>query len=307
MCSVQSPDLATEGPCWICERSRAGSAQGFLTPAGGLRRGGERGSALDTRSMALASYRSEMVSEVEKGPAVPGLTEGQGARPPWLVPAWRAGQVTGAVVVVDVLRAFTTAAYAFAAGAERIWLVGSVEEALAVKAARPGTLAMGSDKGIRVPGFDLSNSPVEVARADLAGRDIVQRTSAGTRGVVGATAATRRWCASLVCASATAAAVNASGLGAPSYVVSGWFDVEHPGEDDAQTARLIERVRRRQPLAADRTVAAIFGSSQAAVTFALGPGNADPRDVELATRIDAFDFAMEAEWSPDGLVLQVRR
>jgi 2-phosphosulfolactate phosphatase len=256
--------------------------------------------------MALASYRSEMVSEVG-GPAVPGTTEGQEARPSWLLPAWHAGQATGAVVVIDVLRAFTTAAYAFAAGAQRIWLVGTVEEALAVKAARPGTLAMGSDKGVRVPGFDLSNSPVEVSRADLAGRDIVQRTSAGTRGVVRATAATRRWCASLVCASATAAAVNASGLGEPSYVISGWFDAEHPGEDDAQTARLIERVRRNQPLAAERTVAAVHGSSQADVTRGLGPGNADPGDVDLATRIDAFDFAMEAEWSPAGLVLRIRR
>ncbi|MGS0684435.1 2-phosphosulfolactate phosphatase [Nakamurella sp. GG22] len=231
----------------------------------------------------------------------------RGGAGPGLVPAWLAGQVTGAVVVVDVLRAFTTAAYAFAAGARRIWLVSSVEEALAVKAARPGTLAMGSDWGRRVPGFDFSNSPVEIEGADLAGCDIVQRTSAGTGGVVNATAASRRWCASLVCASATAAAVNASRLGEPSYVITGWFDSDHPGVDDVQTARLIERARRGQPLAADRTVTAVLGSAQAAVTHALGVGNADPRDVELATRVDAFDFAMEAESSATGLVLRIRR
>ena len=211
------------------------------------------------------------------------------------------------MVVVDVLRAFTTAAYAFAAGAHRIWLVASVEEALAVKAARPGTLAMGSDWGRRVPGFDFSNSPVELSGADLSGCDIVQRTSAGTRGVVQATAATRRWCASLVCASATAAAVQASRLGDPSYVISGWFDADHPGEDDVQTAQLIERARRGQPLAAKRTAAAVLGTRQAAITFGLGPGNADPRDVELATRVDVFDFAMEVECSPAGLALQIRR
>ena len=44
-----------------------------------------------------------------------------------LVPAWEAPGAVGAVVVVDVLRAFTSAAYAFAAGASRIWLVQSVE------------------------------------------------------------------------------------------------------------------------------------------------------------------------------------
>src|SRR6185295_5552202 len=87
-----------------------------------------------------------------------------------LVPAWEAPGAVGAVVVVDVLRAFTSAAYAFAAGASRIWLVQSVEEALAMKAAHSGLLAMGEDLGRRVPGFDYSNSPAEVARADLGGR-----------------------------------------------------------------------------------------------------------------------------------------
>jgi 2-phosphosulfolactate phosphatase len=208
---------------------------------------------------------------------------------------------------VDVLRAFTTAAYAFAAGAHRIWLVSSVEEALAAKAARPGMVAMGSDWGRRVPGFDLSNSPSEVARADLHGRDVVQRTSAGTRGVMNATAADRRWCASLVCASATAAAVTASGLGEPSYVITGWHGPEHAGEDDLQTARFIERARRGQSLHVDRTIAAVHASHQAAVTRGLGPGNADPCDVDMATRVDAFDFAMEAETTGTGVVLRMCR
>jgi hypothetical protein len=70
-----------------------------------------------------------------------------------------------------VLRAFTSAAYAFAAGARRIWLVRSVDEALAMKAQHPGLLAMGEDLGRRVPGFDFANSPAELARADLDGRE----------------------------------------------------------------------------------------------------------------------------------------
>ncbi|MBA2699723.1 MAG: 2-phosphosulfolactate phosphatase [Nocardioidaceae bacterium] len=157
-----------------------------------------------------------------------------------------------------------------------------------------------------MPGFDFSNSPAELAEADLAGYDVVQRTSAGTRGVVEASSATRRWCASLVCATATAAAVTESGLGKPSYVITGWFDPQHPGEDDVQTARLIERIRRGKPTRVEQTVAAIAGSREAAVTLALGPEHADPRDLELATRIDAFDFAREAEQTPDGLRLDMR-
>jgi 2-phosphosulfolactate phosphatase len=193
------------------------------------------------------------------------------------VPAWSAADAVGPVVVVDVLRAFTTAAYAFGAGARRIWLVRSVDEALAMKAGRPGTLAMGEDLGLRIPGFDFSNSPAEVAAADLTGRDLVQRTSAGTRGVVAASSATRRWCASLVCASATAAAVNASGLGDPTYVITGWRDDQHPGDDDQQTALLVERVRIGEPVRAEETARAVAGSREAAVTLGLGPGHVDPR------------------------------
>ena len=81
------------------------------------------------------------------------------------LPAARAGEARGAVVVVDVLRAFTTAAYAFAAGARRIWLTESVDQALAMKAARPDLLAMGEDGGRRIAGFDHSNSPAEIAAA----------------------------------------------------------------------------------------------------------------------------------------------
>jgi len=48
---------------------------------------------------------------------------------------WELAGVDGAVVVVDVIRALTTAAYAFASGAAEIYLVASVDEALAFKAA----------------------------------------------------------------------------------------------------------------------------------------------------------------------------
>ena len=58
---------------------------------------------------------------------------------------WELDDVTGAVVVVDVIRAFTTAAYAFGAGAEAIYLVAGVDEALQFKAAHPGVSGDGRE------------------------------------------------------------------------------------------------------------------------------------------------------------------
>ena len=128
-------------------------------------------------------------------------------------------------------------------------VVGAVEEALSLGRAIPGSLVMGEVHGRRPLGFDLSNSPVEVSRADVEGRVLVQRTSTGTQGVIAATSADRLFAASLVCASATAAAVRSSDLGAPTYVITGRFpDDPTGGEDDLLTARLIERPRTGQTL-----------------------------------------------------------
>ena len=49
-----------------------------------------------------------------------------------------AHQARGVVVVIDVMRAFTTAAYAFGAGVVEIDLVATVEEALALPGFRMG-------------------------------------------------------------------------------------------------------------------------------------------------------------------------
>jgi 2-phosphosulfolactate phosphatase len=219
---------------------------------------------------------------------------------------WEVGDVAGAVVAVDVIRAFTTAAYAFAGGARHIVLVDTVADALAYKAEHPGTLAMGEIHGRRPEGFDLSNSPVGAEAADLDGRTLVQRTSAGTRGVVAARSADRLWASSLVCASATAAAVRASGLGPPTYVITGLFEdqPDRPAADDVATAALIERAFRGEPLDAERTAAAVAGSKEAATTLALGEGHTHPDDIVYATRVDAFAFAMEVERTDGHLVLR---
>ena len=219
-------------------------------------------------------------------------------------PRWEISERRGPVVVVDVLRAFTTAAYAFGAGARHIFLVGSVEEALDFKATNPGVLAMGENYGEKPPGFDFSNSPVEIATADVTGRTLVQRTSAGTQGVVEARAATRTWCASLVCASATAAAVRASGLGAPTYVISGRFEdlPEISGSDDLATAELIERARLGQDLDAERASHEVATSDEAERTLALGPGHVHPDDISYAVQVDRFAFAMEVTRVGGGLL-----
>lgn len=221
------------------------------------------------------------------------------------VACWELDGVDGAVVVIDVIRAFTTAAHAFGAGAAAIYLVDDVDGALAFKAANPGTLAMGEHRGRRPAGFDFPNSPAMVGRADLDGRTLVQRTSAGTRGVVAATHATRLWAASLVTASATAAAVLAADLGDPTYVITGRFEdrPELSADDDVLTADVIERVRLGEAVDNVLVAAELLATDEARSTLLLGPEDCDPHDIELASRVDTFDFAMAATRTDRGLRL----
>src|SRR5689334_22015442 len=115
-----------------------------------------------------------------------------------------ASQARGVVIVIDVIRAFTVAAYAFAGGAQRLLLVRTVEEAHALRTRFPEALLVGEIGGRLIPGFDLNNSPSLVIATHVSGRTLIQRTGAGTQGAVNATNATRILLCSLTNACATA-------------------------------------------------------------------------------------------------------
>ena len=89
-----------------------------------------------------------------------------------------------AAVVIDVCRAFTTAAYAFFAGAQAIILVRTAKEAFQLKQQNSNFLLLGEENGLPIEGFDFWNSPTEICMRNLSGKTIIQRTSAGTQGMV---------------------------------------------------------------------------------------------------------------------------
>jgi hypothetical protein len=80
-----------------------------------------------------------------------------------------ARRAMGSVAIIDVFRAFTTAAVALANGAARIIMVATVEEALALRAAAAGQICMGEVGGRAPPGFDFGNSPFAIALGDSRG------------------------------------------------------------------------------------------------------------------------------------------
>jgi 2-phosphosulfolactate phosphatase len=116
--------------------------------------------------------------------------------------------VDGIVVVIDVLRAFTCAALMFGYGIEELMLVATPEEALQVRRRDSSYLLAGEVGGMKIDGFDLGNSPGEIAekgRQYFRGRKIVLRSSSGTQGAI----AVRNRAQQLIIASYTTASAVA--------------------------------------------------------------------------------------------------
>lgn len=86
-------------------------------------------------------------------------------------------------IVIDVLRATTTIATAFAAGAEAVQAFSDLNELIAVSEQWPATqrLRAGERGGKQVEGFELGNSPLACTRDRLAGKRLFLSTTNGTR------------------------------------------------------------------------------------------------------------------------------
>ncbi|MFJ2954319.1 2-phosphosulfolactate phosphatase [Streptomyces sp. NBC_00669] len=206
-------------------------------------------------------------------------------------------EVPSVAVVVDVMRAFTVAAWAFARGAEKIVLAGSLDEARALKARHPDWAAL--KDGPPAPGFDLVNSPGLLRSVDLGGRTVVQKTTAGTVGALAVKEASLVLCAGFVVAEATARLLRARGCDSVTFVVTG---EDGRADEDLACAQYI--ARRATGAATD---AAAFlrraAESRAAAELAAGVRQGvHPDDVALCVELDRFPFAMAAT-SEDSLTV----
>lgn len=92
----------------------------------------------------------------------------------------------GLTVVIDVLRAFTTACYAFNNGVGTIFPVENISEALILKKNSLNNLVIGEINGLKARGANYGNSPAEIESISFTNKNIIMTTSAGTKGILGA-------------------------------------------------------------------------------------------------------------------------
>lgn len=203
----------------------------------------------------------------------------------------------GTVVVIDVLRAYTTAAVALAAGAGPYELVSTLDQAYARRREDPAVKLLGEVDGYTAEGFDLGNSPTAIHGMDLAGVAIVHRSSAGTQGVVRATAATQVLTASFAVAAATARAL--SDVHPIAFCVTG-ADARRDGEEDRACAEYIAALLSEGPdVDPAPYVARVATSTAGALFLSAQRPDLPPEDVAFAQEVDRFDFAMHVHRQDD--------
>ena len=201
---------------------------------------------------------------------------------------------TGYAVIVDVFRAFTTAAFCVAAGAREVVLVGDHEHALAMKREHPELFLTGEIGGRPIAGFDIGNSPSAIERLDLSGRRVVQRTSSGTQGVVAASAARAVVLGSFVIASATVRylRLNATDV----TIVAMGHNAQEEADEDAACARYLEAALLDRPLPPPHVTLLADHAVEG------WPDWFPRRDAELALEVDRFSFALPV-YRENGLLI----
>lgn len=197
-----------------------------------------------------------------------------------------ARNATGVVVVIDVVRAFTTAAIALANGAARIVMLDDLDAALALRKRGVGRYCLGERRGLKPPGFDFGNSPAEIGNVRFDGETLIQTTSNGTRGIAATTNSERLYAGSLVTAEATVQAILAGPEARVSLVAMGEKERIRADEDEICALYLRSRLLGRQP---DPTAleALVKTMSRQADTEALSM-----EDIECCLRTNTVSFAV---------------
>jgi len=211
----------------------------------------------------------------------------------------------GLTVVIDVFRAFSTACYVFHNGADKIHPVGSIEIANQLKDLHPGWILMGEKDEQTISGFNFGNSPAFVKDIDFTGKTIVQRTSAGTQGLVNATGADIILTGSFVNAGAIVKYIRKVEPKYLSLVCMG-YSANHPIEEDTFCADYIRNELEGKANDFSQIKETIRKTSAQRFFDPENQHFSPSDDFDLCLDLDRFDFVLKVEES-EGKLLTVRK
>lgn len=203
-----------------------------------------------------------------------------------------AGKAEGIAVIIDVFRAFSTSCYLYGQGAGKILVTDSIQQALRYREENHNAVLIGERNEKMIDGFDYGNSPSAVIREDFTDDTIVLTTSAGTKGLVMASRATKILAAGFVNAQATVTAILALKPETVSLVAMG-YNAAIPADEDRLCADYIHNL----------LLGRIPDMNPLKKHIRLGTGarffdpvnlNSPAEDFELCLQPGKFSFALEA-------------
>lgn len=200
----------------------------------------------------------------------------------------------GLAVVIDVFRAFSVAAHAFARGARTIIPVADIADARELKRLHPDWLLIGERHARPLPGFDAGNSPTEIEQLDLRERTLIHTTHSGTQGLTAATGADEVITGALVNAAAIVRYIRSRAPARVTLVRMGHEATERCAEDDLCAELLQQRLAGEQPDVCG-VRERLRSAASAQKFFDPACDWAPQRDFELCTQVDAFDFVLRLE------------
>ena len=144
-------------------------------------------------------------------------------------------------VVIDVIRAFTVAHYAFINGVQGIILAGTLDDDLRLKKIDPDFLLAGEIQGLPIPGFELDNSPVRLHNFDLREKFLIQKTTNGVTATLNALSTEHLFVTGFTNARTTAEFIKRNLLKEDNMMIN--VIASHPsGDDDLACAQYISEI-----------------------------------------------------------------
>lgn len=217
-----------------------------------------------------------------------------------------AKKAAGLTVIIDVFRAFTTACYVFANGAEKIIIVGELDLAYKLKKDHPEFILMGEREGRMQPGFDYGNSPSQIEHLNFTNKTIIQTTSAGTQGIVNAKHADEIITGSFVNAQAIVDYIRSVNPAVVSLVAMGHAGIQKCDEDKL-CAEYIKSQLENNSMDFNKIVAHLRNYRSARKFFDPAIDWAPERDFELCMHLSRFDFVLKEREDNDSYVSLIKQ
>lgn len=198
---------------------------------------------------------------------------------------------SGITVIIDVIRAFTTANFAFRNRTRVIHPVATAEDAFTLKQQFPHALLVGEINALPIAGFDFGNSPWQISNAILAERDIIMRTTNGIAATLNARHSHQVLVAGLVNAESTARFIQSQSVDQVVLVAS------HPtGDEDVACAEYMQGLLGGQGISLDDAIYRTRHAYAAQKFLDQSTPHLHAQDIDLAA----------ASHANDGLVMAVK-